>query len=89
MGGGVSSFIDWLNDSYDFDLILSLTPITEQHLLDFFNPSSYKTKLEVDATMQFDQMPRKLWEHPDPKNTTMWKFMQAANRLHGLNLKVR
>lgn len=33
-------------------------------------------------------MPRKLWEHPDPKSTAMWKFMQSANRKWGLNMKV-
>ena len=34
-------------------------------------------------------MPRKLWEHPDPKSTAMWKFMQDVNRLHGLHLEVK
>ena len=33
-------------------------------------------------------MPRKLWEHPDPKGTDMWKFMQESNRRYGLNLEV-
>lgn len=32
-------------------------------------------------------VPRKLWEHPDPKSTAMYKFMQQVNRKHGLNLK--
>lgn len=31
--------------------------------------------------------PRKLWEHPDPKSTAMWKFMQEANQRYGLNLQ--
>ncbi|KAF4502068.1 acetoacetate- ligase [Fusarium agapanthi] len=30
---------------------------------------------------------RKVWEHPNPKSTAMWAFMQEANKLHGLNLK--
>jgi hypothetical protein len=34
-------------------------------------------------------IPRKLWEHPDPKRTQMYKFMQEANRKHNLNIKVR
>ena len=33
-------------------------------------------------------LPRKLWEHPDPKSTAMWKFMQDANSKHGLNMQV-
>ncbi|KNG51807.1 acetoacetate-CoA ligase [Stemphylium lycopersici] len=31
--------------------------------------------------------PRKLWEHPDPESTAMWKFMQDANSKHGLNMQ--
>ncbi|KAK3327718.1 hypothetical protein B0T19DRAFT_171943 [Cercophora scortea] len=30
---------------------------------------------------------RKLWEHPDPESTLMWKFMQDVNGKHGLQLK--
>ncbi|KAI5461402.1 hypothetical protein BGZ63DRAFT_464023 [Mariannaea sp. PMI_226] len=37
--------------------------------------------------MELDKMPRKLWEHPNPKSTAMWAFMQQANRKFGLNLK--
>jgi hypothetical protein len=33
--------------------------------------------------------PRKLWEHPDPKSTAMWKFMQDANARRGLHMQVR
>ena len=33
--------------------------------------------------------PRKLWEHPDPKSTAMWKFMQDANAKRGLHMQVR
>ncbi|KAK3714792.1 hypothetical protein LTR37_007527 [Vermiconidia calcicola] len=32
-------------------------------------------------------IPRKLWEHPNPRSTLAWKFMQTANRKHGLNLQ--
>ncbi|KAJ4349308.1 hypothetical protein N0V95_004676 [Ascochyta clinopodiicola] len=31
--------------------------------------------------------PRKLWQHPDPKSTAMWKFMQSANGKRGLNMQ--
>lgn len=33
-------------------------------------------------------MPRKLWEHPNPRDTEMYKFMQEVNRKHNLNLQV-
>ncbi|KAJ6438406.1 acetoacetyl-CoA synthase [Purpureocillium lavendulum] len=36
--------------------------------------------------MDFDKTPRKLWQHPNPKGTAMWRFMQDANRRHGLAL---
>jgi hypothetical protein len=32
--------------------------------------------------------PRKLWQHPNPESTTMWKFMQRANKKHGLDMQV-
>ncbi|KAK6420011.1 hypothetical protein LTR95_016989 [Oleoguttula sp. CCFEE 5521] len=32
-------------------------------------------------------LPRKLWEHPDPKSTNAWKFMQQVNKKHGQKLK--
>jgi hypothetical protein len=32
--------------------------------------------------------PRKLWEHPDPRSTAMWKFMQEANAKRGLQMQV-
>lgn len=38
--------------------------------------------------MDPNKLPRKLWEHPDPKSTAMWKFMQDLNRSHGLTLDV-
>lgn len=31
--------------------------------------------------------PEKLWEHPSPKNTPMWKFMQDVNKKYQLNLQ--
>lgn len=34
-------------------------------------------------------VPRKLWEHPDPKSTLMYEFMQAINRKSGQRLEVR
>lgn len=33
-------------------------------------------------------VPRKLWEHPDPKSTLMYEFMQDINRKSGQSLKV-
>lgn len=39
--------------------------------------------------MDVTKMPRKLWEHPDPKSTAMWQFMQEANKTHGLDLQVK
>lgn len=33
-------------------------------------------------------IPRKLWEHPNPKNTQMFKFMQEVNKKHNLDLNV-
>ncbi|KAK3325558.1 hypothetical protein B0H66DRAFT_128622 [Apodospora peruviana] len=33
------------------------------------------------------QTGRKLWEHPDPGNTDMWRFMQEVNTKRGLKLK--
>ncbi|KAH8652434.1 hypothetical protein BX600DRAFT_386793 [Xylariales sp. PMI_506] len=32
-------------------------------------------------------VPRKLWEHPNPKGTQMYKFMQQINKKHSLDLK--
>ncbi|KAK6849924.1 Acetoacetate-CoA ligase [Apiospora arundinis] len=32
-------------------------------------------------------VPRKLWEHPSPRETEMYKFMQEVNRKHNLNLQ--
>ncbi|KIV92315.1 acetoacetate-CoA ligase [Exophiala mesophila] len=31
-------------------------------------------------------IPRKLWEHPDPQSTYMWKFKQSVEKQYGLNL---
>jgi acetoacetyl-CoA synthetase len=33
-------------------------------------------------------MPKKLWEHPDPTNTPMYRFMQAVNERHDAKLEV-
>lgn len=32
-------------------------------------------------------VPRKLWEHPDPKSTALWEFMQDVNKKRNLNIK--
>lgn len=34
------------------------------------------------------EVPRKLWEHPNPKDTEMYKFMQLINQKYSLELKV-
>ncbi|KAI0408063.1 hypothetical protein F4802DRAFT_619266 [Xylaria palmicola] len=31
-------------------------------------------------------IPRQLWEHPDPKSTQLWEFIQRINQKHNLNL---
>ncbi|KAK7179561.1 hypothetical protein DPSP01_003644 [Paraphaeosphaeria sporulosa] len=31
--------------------------------------------------------PRKLWEHPSPKSTAMYKFMETANTKHNLTMR--
>lgn len=33
-------------------------------------------------------LPRKLWEHPDPESTQMYKFMHEVNRKSGRDLQV-
>lgn len=33
-------------------------------------------------------IPRKLWEHPDPKSTLMWRFVQEINEKNNQNLQV-
>ncbi|TQV93116.1 acetoacetyl-CoA synthase [Cordyceps javanica] len=37
--------------------------------------------------MDLQTMPRKLWEHPNPKETEMWQFMQNCNNRFGLNMQ--
>ncbi|KAF7559004.1 hypothetical protein G7046_g5163 [Stylonectria norvegica] len=37
--------------------------------------------------MDMNKLPRKLWEHPNPKSTAMWQFMQDANAQHNLHLQ--
>ncbi|PVI04358.1 acetoacetate-CoA ligase [Periconia macrospinosa] len=33
------------------------------------------------------QIPRKLWEHPDPSSTAMYKFLEASNRKYGIDMR--
>lgn len=33
-------------------------------------------------------IPRKLWEHPNPQGTNIYKFMQEVNQKNNLNIKV-
>ncbi|KAJ0379421.1 hypothetical protein COL26b_002264 [Colletotrichum chrysophilum] len=37
--------------------------------------------------MATDELPRKLWEHPDPKGTEMYQFLESVNIHFGLKLK--
>lgn len=37
---------------------------------------------------QIATIPRKLWEHPNPKSTQMWQFMQEVNEQSNRDLKV-
>ncbi|KAK3986283.1 acetoacetyl-CoA synthetase [Cladorrhinum sp. PSN332] len=39
------------------------------------------------TTTESHPVPRKLWEHPDPTTTAMYKFMQGLNEKYGLQLK--
>lgn len=34
-------------------------------------------------------LPRKLWEHPDPKSTQMWDFKVKLEQEKGIVLQVR
>ncbi|KAM0335683.1 hypothetical protein ACHAQA_000732 [Verticillium albo-atrum] len=43
--------------------------------------------VNVDISMASDTVPRKLWEHPNPKSTQMWKFIQEVNQKYSLNLQ--
>ena len=44
----------------------------------------------LDPVFKMDsiEVPRKLWEHANPESTEMYKFMQAANKKHNLELRV-
>jgi acetoacetyl-CoA synthetase len=33
-------------------------------------------------------VPRKLWEHPNPESTEMYRFMQEINKKNNLQLQV-
>jgi hypothetical protein len=50
------------------------------------NISSY-TSTTNNMSSQYPT-PRKLWQHPIPESTAMWKFMQRANKKHGLDMQV-
>lgn len=41
----------------------------------------------IDTMADQHPMPRKLWEHPNPKGTYGYKFMQTANRKYALGLQ--
>ncbi|KIW07361.1 acetoacetate-CoA ligase [Verruconis gallopava] len=33
-----------------------------------------------------EKLPRKLWEHPNPQSTNMWRFIQTCNARYGLKM---
>ncbi|CAI6304490.1 unnamed protein product [Periconia digitata] len=37
--------------------------------------------------MTQQEVPRKLWQHPNPASTSMYKFLQTSNHKHGLNMR--
>lgn len=39
--------------------------------------------------MESIEIPRKLWVHPNPKSTAMYRLMQEINQKHSLNLNAR
>lgn len=38
---------------------------------------------------QVSAVPRKLWEHPNPRSTQMWQFIQDVNEKSNRDIKVR
>lgn len=50
--------------------------------------TSSPVAIAVRDVMDPKTMPRKLWEHPNPKETEMWQFMQDCNGRFGLNMQV-
>ena len=40
-----------------------------------------------EATNGVTKLPKLLWEHPDPKSTPMWAFLQHVNEKNGLQFK--
>lgn len=52
-------------------------------------PSSITASRSATTTTEMaTSLPRKLWEHPDPESTEMYRFMQEANKRYSLKLKV-
>jgi hypothetical protein len=43
---------------------------------------------QKQPNMDSVNVPRKLWEHPDPKSTEMYRLMQEINAKHNLQLNV-
>ncbi|KAK3308731.1 uncharacterized protein B0T15DRAFT_411467 [Chaetomium strumarium] len=41
----------------------------------------------AESGQQTVSVPRKLWQHPDPESTLMYRFMQDTNRKYGVQLK--
>jgi hypothetical protein len=43
----------------------------------------------IIVIMDSHEVPRKLWEHPEPTSTAMYKFMQECNKKYGLKMEAR
>lgn len=76
----------WLaiDDTIRYDTVL----IHQHRPLRSNQPTNHKIADSMTSTDN-QVLPRKLWEHPDPKSTQLWKFMQEVNRKSGRNLQVR
>jgi hypothetical protein len=68
--------------SPDFLFLLFLTVVYPSVFLSKIPHHLYPHKMDSLA------VPRKLWEHPNPKGTQMYKLMQEINQKQSLQLKV-
>jgi hypothetical protein len=65
-------------------------PPSHPNSLLFFNfPSLFPAINPRLSKMDSLSVPRKLWEHPNPESTEMYRLMQEINAKHNLQLNVR
>lgn len=62
--------------------------ITPVQLQDWHRTNTITNYNCILDAMDLETMPRKLWEHPNPKETEMWQFMQNCNSRFGLSMQV-